>query len=48
MPAEFLFPIPTLTVTAVIDILAVAFVIYQLLEIVRGGRRVVLRVDWRA
>jgi diadenylate cyclase len=38
MPAEFLFPIPTLTVTAVIDILAVAFVIYQLLEIVRGTR----------
>jgi diadenylate cyclase len=33
-----LFPIPTLTVTAVIDILAVAFVIYQLLEIVRGTR----------
>ena len=31
-------PIPTLTVTAVIDILAVAFVIYQLLEIVRGTR----------
>jgi diadenylate cyclase len=38
MPAEFLSPIPTLTVTAVIDILAVAFVIYQLLEIVRGTR----------
>ena len=38
MPAEFLFPIPRLTVTAVIDILAVAFVIYQLLEIVRGTR----------
>jgi diadenylate cyclase len=33
-----LFPIPTLTVTAVIDILAVAFVIYQLLQIVRGTR----------
>ena len=33
-----LFPIPTLTVTAVIDILAVAFVIYQLLLIVRGTR----------
>jgi len=31
-------PIPRLTVTAVIDILAVAFVIYQLLEIVRGTR----------
>lgn len=31
-------PIPTLTFTAVIDILAVAFVIYQLLEIVRGTR----------
>jgi diadenylate cyclase len=38
MPAAFAFPIPTLTVTAVIDILAVAFVIYQLLEIVRGTR----------
>jgi diadenylate cyclase len=38
MPAEFLFAIPRLTVTAVIDILAVAFVIYQLLEIVRGTR----------
>src|SRR5580698_2585745 len=38
MPAEFLFPIPRLTVAAVIDILAVAFVIYQLLEIVRGTR----------
>jgi diadenylate cyclase len=38
MPAEFLFPIPRLTVTAAIDILAVAFVIYQLLEIVRGTR----------
>jgi diadenylate cyclase len=38
MPAEFLFAIPTLTITAVIDILAVAFVIYQLLEIVRGTR----------
>ncbi len=31
-------PIPTLTITAIIDILAVAFVIYQLLEIVRGTR----------
>jgi diadenylate cyclase len=38
MRAEFLFAIPKLTVTAVIDILAVAFVIYQLLEIVRGTR----------
>jgi len=38
MPASVLFPIPTLTITAVIDILAVAFVIYQLLEIVRGTR----------
>jgi len=33
-----MFSIPTLTVTAVIDILAVAFVIYQLLEILRGTR----------
>jgi diadenylate cyclase len=32
------FTIPTLTVTAVIDILAVAFIIYQLLQIVRGTR----------
>lgn len=31
-------PIPTLTVRSVIDILAVAFIIYQLLEIVRGTR----------
>jgi diadenylate cyclase len=38
MPGDFVFAIPTLTVTAVIDILAVAFVIYQLLEIVRGTR----------
>jgi diadenylate cyclase len=38
MPAVFLFSIPTLTITSVIDILAVAFVIYQLLEIVRGTR----------
>jgi len=38
MPAELLPNIPALTVTAVIDILAVAFVIYQLLEIVRGTR----------
>src|SRR6202050_4366344 len=38
MPAELLFPIPTLNVTAVIDILAVAFIIYQLLQIVRGTR----------
>ncbi len=38
MLPSVLFPIPTLTVTAVIDILAVAFVIYQLLEIVRGTR----------
>ena len=38
MPGDFVFAIPTMTVTAVIDILAVAFVIYQLLEIVRGTR----------
>src|SRR5215469_12845280 len=31
-------PIPTLTIRSVIDILAVAFIIYQLLEIVRGTR----------
>ena len=38
MPAALDFPIPHLSVTAVIDILAVAFLIYQLLEIVRGTR----------
>jgi diadenylate cyclase len=38
MPAIFLITIPTLSVTAVIDILAVAFIIYQLLQIVRGTR----------
>jgi diadenylate cyclase len=38
MPAAFIFSIPRLTVTAAIDILAVAFIIYQLLEIVRGTR----------
>ncbi len=31
-------PIPTITIRSVIDILAVAFIIYQLLEIVRGTR----------
>jgi diadenylate cyclase len=31
-------PIPTITIRAIIDILAVAFIIYQLLEIVRGTR----------
>ena len=38
MPAEFVFAIPKLTLTAVIDILAVALIIYQLLQIVRGTR----------
>src|SRR6202050_3132894 len=38
MPAELLFPIPTLTITAAIDILAVAVIIYQVLQIVRGTR----------
>ena len=38
MPAAILPTIPALTVTALIDIIAVAFVIYQLLEIVRGTR----------
>lgn len=33
-----MFPIPTLTLKAVIDILAVAFIFYQLLQIVRGTR----------
>jgi len=38
LPAEFTFTVPRLGVAAVIDILAVAFVIYQLLQIVRGTR----------
>jgi diadenylate cyclase len=38
MPVVLLFAIPTLSVTAVIDILAVAFLIYQLLLIIRGTR----------
>src|ERR1700712_721620 len=38
MPAALIPAIPPLTPTAVLDILAVAFVIYQLLEIVRGTR----------
>jgi diadenylate cyclase len=38
MPAELLPTIPALTPTAAIDILAVAFIVYQLLEIVRGTR----------
>ncbi|HTA46180.1 MAG TPA: diadenylate cyclase CdaA [Bryobacteraceae bacterium] len=38
MPAEFTFTIPKLTITAVIDILCVAVIIYQLLQIVRGTR----------
>jgi diadenylate cyclase len=37
-PASFSIPIPTITFTAIIDILAVAVVIYQLLMIVRGTR----------
>src|SRR2546423_4957228 len=36
--SPFTFSIPELTVTGVIDILAVAFIIYQLLLIVRGTR----------
>jgi len=38
MPQIFLPVIPKLTVTAVIDILAVAFLIYQFIGIVRGRR----------
>jgi diadenylate cyclase len=38
MPAAFTFSIPRLTITAVIDILCVALIIYQLLQIVRGTR----------
>src|ERR1700685_735679 len=38
VPAEFVFEMPKLTLAAVIDILAVALIIYQLLQIVRGTR----------
>ena len=38
MPAEFVFEMPKLTLAAVIDILGVALIIYQLLQIVRGTR----------
>jgi diadenylate cyclase len=38
MPAEFVIAIPRFTVTAVIDILSVAFIVYQLFQIVRGTR----------
>jgi diadenylate cyclase len=37
-PAEATFMVPQLSLTALLDILAVAFVIYQLLQIVRGTR----------
>lgn len=37
-PAEFTFTVPRLGVADVVDILSVAFVIYQLLQIVRGTR----------
>lgn len=37
-PAGFSFPVPHLGISAFIDILAVAFIIYQLLQIVRGTR----------
>ncbi len=38
LPAEFTLTVPRLGITAILDILAVAFVIYQLLQIVRGTR----------
>jgi diadenylate cyclase len=38
LPAEFTFTVPRLGFTSILDILAVAFVIYQLLQIVRGTR----------
>jgi diadenylate cyclase len=38
IPAEFTFTVPRMGITAIIDILAVAFIIYQLLQIVRGTR----------
>ncbi|HVW85608.1 MAG TPA: diadenylate cyclase CdaA [Bryobacteraceae bacterium] len=38
IPAEYIFSVPKLTFRSLIDILAVAVVIYQLLQIVRGTR----------
>jgi diadenylate cyclase len=38
LPAEYTFNVPRLSVLAVVDILAVAVLIYQLLQIVRGTR----------
>jgi diadenylate cyclase len=38
IPAAYTFTVPRLGITAVIDIVAVAFIIYQLLQIVRGTR----------
>src|SRR5580704_11529477 len=38
MPAQFVFEMPKLTIAAVFDILAVALIIYQLLQIIRGTR----------
>lgn len=38
LPAEITFTLPKVGITAVLDILAVAVVIYQLLQIVRGTR----------
>src|SRR5579862_6782071 len=37
-PAEWTFTVPKLGMTELLDVLAVAFVIYQLLQIVRGTR----------
>jgi diadenylate cyclase len=37
-PAEFTFTLPNVGFTSLLDVLAVAFVIYQLLQIVRGTR----------
>ena len=36
--SQFTLPVPNLTLTGVIDILAVGFLIYQALSIVRGTR----------
>lgn len=38
LPAEFTFTVPRLGIASILDILAVAFVIYHLLQIVRGTR----------
>lgn len=38
LPAEFTFTVPRMGISSIFDILSVAFLIYQLLQIVRGTR----------